>query len=224
LYFRLAFSTLVLAAAAVPAHASISYYSTLSAFDAATSGMTQQAVSFDSALGTGFFNSITLNTITFTGSGPYSNVSGELTVLNNPGVNWPTGTVLAHSTSGAFSGGQISVTFPAAVTAFAFYTGYVNAFNNLDVTVNTATSFNDQNPYLCCTIGQANFFGFVTTEAITNLLITAPANYGEQIQLGGFVFDTSPGSSTPELSTVFLAGTGLAALGLWKRKRKAPSA
>jgi hypothetical protein len=216
------FSTLAVIACAVPASATISYYSDPGAYNTATSDLTPQSVDFSSLVGT-FFNSTTLDSLVFTGAGPDHNAGGELTTQSSPGGSWPAGTVLTHSLgTGLFNaGGSISVTFPTSVVAFAFYGGYVASPDTLDILITTATDTLHQTPFITSTT-MPYFLGIRADQPITGFTITASSNISEQLGLGGFSFDTpgtgggDPGSA-PEPATFFLIGTGLTAVPLLRR-------
>jgi hypothetical protein len=225
---RFLFSTLAVIACAVPASATISYYTDPTAYNTATTDLTSQNVDFSSLIGT-FFDSTTLDTILFTGLGSYHNAGGELTAQSSPGGTWPAGAVLTHSVgTGLFNaGGSITVTFPSAVEAFAFYGGYVASPDSLDIVVATAADSLHLTPFITSTTAPY-FLGIRTDLPITGLTISAQSTIGEQLGLGGFSFDTAgtggtgggggDGGTTPEPASFLLIGTGLASVAFLRRR------
>jgi len=232
---RVLISALAVAAAAVPAQASISYYSSLSTYTTATSDLTNNALSLNSLTVGSVFSAYTNGTgdVTFTGStspgGGFDDGSGHtLTILSTPASGWPSGNVLARTgqdiSNNFYSGGSVVITFSSAVTAVAFLTSYVTASDILTVTTTTASATDTHSPNV---VPSGPFFvGIRTTDPITSITITANQNYHEQIQIGAFEF-ADLAASTPEPGSLALLGLGLVAIAFFSRRggrnRKAPA-
>jgi hypothetical protein len=221
------FSTLAVVACAVPASATISYYSDPGAF--AADNVSAQSISFDASLGQ-TFASFSLDGFTFTTT---STFNSNLTVLPNPGGSWPTSPstdVLAQA--GSFANGSIVITLPANVFAFALDTSYTLAMDDINIVVTAGGSFPSTG--LNTTSTAPFFLGVRSDQAITSITLSKPStspNFGEAIQLGAFMFDTVSGSdagstgggdpgTAPEPATFLLIGTGLAAVPLVRRLRR----
>lgn len=237
------FSTLAVVACAVPASATISYYTDPNAFNTATTGTTSDSVSFDSFTVGEFFNNSTpaIDGVTFTGAQPvnfsgFANPNGSLVVAGTP-AGWPSGNVLERTPLGSpFQsdfGGSITIDLPSAATAFSFLTSFASGnfggTNPITVTVNLVGGGSLSTTVVVNTVGAPSYLGAVTdTGTISSVILSAPDLAG-QMELGQFLFDTpttsggGPGDggdpgSAPEPATFFLIGTGLIAVPLLRRR------
>ena len=227
---------LVLGIFAVPASATISYYSDSASFLAAITGMTETDVSFDSSSGTR--DTFTLSGVTFTGiDAGFPGSGGELMIVANPGT-FPavaTGNPFVYAgdvlrrTQGlsGYSAGSITISVPADVRAFSFAAGYANGSVGsgfeISLHVTTAGDSNSQTITLS-TLNKPYFAGFSTDSQITGITITASnAELHDQLEISGFSYDTAPGTgaqdTTPEPASSAMTGLGLVLLVAAGRRR-----
>jgi hypothetical protein len=220
---RILISALAVAACAVPASATISYYSDPTLFSNAVSGATAQSIDFGSA-GQFFSNSDTIDGVTFTGiDAGFPGPSGDLTVLAQPNGSWPTGTVLARSTgSFSYSGGSITISLPSAVEGISFYISYargsIGGSNPLGIAV---AGDSPTSSLIVSSLNTPYFVGLVASGGSLGVVTLTAGDYTNQIELGGFSFDTGSSgsdSSTPELGSFFLIGTGLILFPVFRRR------
>ena len=217
------FSTLAVVACAVPASATISYYSDPNAFNTAATGLTAQQVSFDADLGSSGV-SLTLDGLTFTGFDGVPNPA-NITVVGNVGSGWPSGDTLERSGTG----GGITITFSTGVRAFFLTFSSASGFNNTAQLAVVTSADNSSSQTSGVFQNGPNFEGVVTDNDITSATINFPFTNSAQLELGGFSFFTpttsggGPGDggdpgSAPEPATFLLIGTGLAAVPLLRRR------
>ncbi len=226
------FSILAVVACAVPASATISYYTdaTAASFNTDTTGLTAQTVSFDPA-GQGF-DSVLLNGVTFTGvDAGFPGTGGDLTTLTNPGLPWPDGALLARAQgSFGFSGGSITIALPSTAEAFSFYFSYAHgSIGSGDPVTISVAGQNSDGPLTVATLNTPYFVGALSTTTPFGLITISAGDLSDQLEIGGFSFFTpttsggGPGDgggdpgSAPEPATFFLIGTGLTAAPLLRR-------
>jgi hypothetical protein len=220
------FSTLAVIACAVPASATISYYSDSGTFSTAATGLTAQPVSFDSNLGFSGV-SLALDGLTFTGFDGVPNPA-NVTVVGNVGSGWPSGDTLERSGTG----GGITITFGTGVRAFFLTFSSTSGFNNTAQLAVVTSADNSSSQVSGVFQNGPNFEGVATDHDITSATISFPFTNSAQLELGGLSFFTpttgggGPGDgggdpgSAPEPATFFLIGTGLAAVPLLRRLRR----
>jgi hypothetical protein len=216
---QIVIAALAVVASAVPASASISYVTTLSAFSAVNASALPE--SFDPlTLNSNYLTVTTVDGFVFSSTSTYS--GGNLTALANPGGSWPPSPdVLAQA--GTNANGFFVITLPANVFGFGMYASFTLANpDDVQVTVNSGGAFNfvGLNAHPTAPV----FLGFRSDQAITSITLSKPGTsptFGGNIQVNGILFDTVSGSDTggggggtPEPGPFFLIGTGLALLPL----------
>ena len=212
---RILMSALAVVACAVPASATISYYTDPTSFGTAATGLTPQSVSFDPDLGMSGL-SLIVSGITFAGFDGVPNPANVI-VSGNLGSPWPPGSILERSGTG----GGITITFVANVRAFSFSFSSTSGFGNIATLAVVTSADNSSSTIPGVFANVPNFEGVVADHDIGSATINFPFTNSAQLEFGGFSFDTpasDTGSSTPELGSLFLIGTGLGVLGIFRRR------
>lgn len=118
--------------------------------------------------------------------------------------------------------GSIDITLPAAITAVGFNLSTVNTTGifgspTLEGTFNINIVLNGNQHFQIHTIDAPDFAfaGFISTDPITSISLTAPRPYNDPVMpfrvvLDDFVFGPADTAEIPEPSTALLTGLGLA--------------
>ncbi len=236
----LKFSALAVAALllAAPAFGTTVSYNTLSAFQAATSGLT--VINFDSdtpnvVVGAGDGTAFSLDGVTFNvhvNIGPSTSPTfGNVEVANHYATTSGTqylGTDDPGSPNDFYGTDDIRVTLGSAVTAFGLYVladAPAGTFT-LDTGVGTAVNGNNATAVTLSDGSLAYFIGITSDTAFTSVFIhgngsdpdSGPLWNVDDLQYGTANTSTPP-PAVPEPASLLLIGTGLA--GVVRRFRKA---
>lgn len=221
-------TALAVVACAVPASATISYYTSLSTFEA--DNVSAQTISFDGLGLNSLFLSANLSDFTFSST---SSLGANLTVLGNPGGSWPASPADVLAQTGQFANGSIVIQLPSNVYGIALFASYTLGGDDVDVNLTAGSAF--PTVLLNATPASPVFFGARSDQPISSLVIThaSPGNFGQPIDIGSFLFDTVAGSDSggggggggggdmgdaPEPASLFLIGAGLIAITMHRRR------
>jgi PEP-CTERM motif len=196
-------------------------------FDTAASG-TRTLVTFEAAPVGQFTNLVIAPGVTTNGTDSSSTRGNPQQILNAPNPACAGVSILCgfNTTPGGAKyvqlfGGTLTYNFATPISAFgAFFTGV----NQTGDTI----SFNDGSPQTLTipnSMGGVEFFGFTDTgRQISSITINATVgSFGDLIGMDDVRFFTAAAVSVPEPATLALLATGLANLGLLRRRRWPPT-
>jgi hypothetical protein len=198
-------AALVLGGCSIPASAALTTYTSLSTFEAATSGDTFSNISFtQGSLGT----STSDLGVVFSTDG--SGLTGETNISG-----WPAGSALVSS---ANSGGNtLTITLPTAVDAISLYIGLTTTDNSVQISVadNGGGAPDTFSASPTVTITSPYFLGIVTNSSFSSFTIET---FGSSDHSGIDAMEIAQ-AQTPEVATLLLVGTGLLVMGYFRRRR-----
>lgn len=199
------------AGCAIPASASLTTYSTPSSFNAATTNDTFSNISFGS--GGLYTSSITDLGVVFSTSS--ANLP-DLTAETNP-AGWPAGSALVSTSS--TGGNTLTITLPSAVEAVSLYVGLTTTDTNVEISV-TDSSGGSFSSSPSVTITSPYYLGLVTDSSFTTFTIQSLGSLDhltiDDVQIGQALIQDD--AQTPEVATLLLVGTGLLAIGYFRRR------
>jgi hypothetical protein len=214
---RFLVSALVLACGAIPASATLTTYSSLSAFTAGNTDQTFQNITFPSG------NNGTTYTDPTTGV-----VFSDATSLIGIGTpsGWPAGSSLqaTHCGSPGSCTTTLTITLPATVTSVAMDLG-LSGFNAFQVTVSNGVDAPFSSNQEQSSLSTPLFYGFASTSPFTTFTISTedPVNdlLLDAMEIGTPTSGGSGGGGdppdTPEVATLLMIGSGLVMLRCGRR-------
>jgi hypothetical protein len=202
-------AALIVAGCAAPASASLTTYSTLSSFQAATTDDAFSNISF--AQNDLYTTSTSDQGVDFSTSStamPY--LIGENNI-----VGWPAGSALVST--GSTGGNTLTITLPSDVDAVSLYIGLALGGDQIQISVSdagggTPDSFSVQ-PSI--NLGSPYFIGLTTNTSFSTFTITS-LNLADELAIGDMQIGQP--QATPEVATFLLVGTGLLAMGYFRRR------
>lgn len=232
---RFTLSMLGLALAAIPALATITYTSCSDGSCSSTSGSYAGMPSAPGATGLAFSSPITFVSAGLAGTGIYTDTGagtgGTGTVFTNyssggtvdPGTQINGGSFLQWNYTGTGTG--IEIDLPANTFAFAMSVTTCNGgscgsvpFNAATVGWGTQSSHGTTYDLTISGGAPVQFFGIVSSTAITSLFLTSNASAGN-LSIKSFELGQEEISDTPEAGTFFSMGAGLLCLYFLRRPR-----
>jgi hypothetical protein len=199
-------AAVILGGCSIPASAALTTYSTLSAFQAATSTDTFSNIAF--AQGNLFSTSTSDLGVDFSTSGP--DLMGVANISS-----WPAGTALVSTNSSG--GNTLTITLPSAVDAISLYIGLTTTDSNIQISVadnGGAPDTFSASPTVIIT--SPYYLGIVTDASFTTFTIQSfgPSDHVaiDDMEIG------QAQAQTPEVATLLLVGTGLLAMGYFRRR------
>jgi len=203
-------AALIVAGCAVPASASLTTYSTLSSFQAATTAdYSFSDISF--AQGMLYTTSTSdLGVVFSTSSTSLPYLIGENNISG-----WPAGSALVST--GSTGGNTLTITLPSGVDAVSLYIGLATTDTNVQISVTdsgggTPDSFS-YSPSV--TITSPYYLGLVTNSSFASFTIHSLGSLDEVAIADMQIGQPQP---TPEVATFLLVGTGLLAMGYFRRR------
>jgi hypothetical protein len=220
-------SIVALAGLAAPAHATITYSSCNSGCSNSNTSVTFSSFGTTAA---GFGDTMS-SPITFVSGGlsgaPAIYVDGgtsttfagysNATTQNDLTV---TGTALAQTINGANSG--IQVTLPANTYAFAMFLSTVSGFGSPYVELNDRIVSHSNYSLTVPNSSTSVFFGIVSDTPITSLFLGNLGNIDGKVEIQSFETGgpAPTDTSTPEVSTFLLIGSGLVLMRFLRRRQQ----
>jgi hypothetical protein len=210
--FRLLVFLIVLACCAIPASATLTTYTDLPSFTAATTNQTFQNIAIPSG------NDGTSYTDPTTGI-EFSDSTGLIGVTAPGG--WPSDSSLEANHCGSNSGCTLTITLPTAVTSVSLYAG-LSGYNAFEVTVSNGVDAPFSSNQEQSSLSTPLFYGFVSTTPFTTFTIATEDNVNN-LFLDNIEAGTSGGgggggdAQTPEAATFLMIGSGLVMLHFGRR-------
>lgn len=201
---RILVSLLVLACGSIPVSAALVTYTTLSSFDAATTGQTFDNITFPSGSDGTSYTDPTSQVV-------FSSENG-LTGITAPS-GWPADSALENVNSGATN--VLTITLPSLVTSVSLYLGPQNFSNfNIDIS-NTGGNTYDNGALEQSGNSTPVFFGVTSDTPFSSFTITT-YNSVDHLVIDGVEVGTSD-AQTPEVATLLMIGSGLLMLRFGRR-------
>jgi hypothetical protein len=195
-------SVLALGYCAIPASASLTTYTSISAFTTATASDTfQNIIVTPGSLGTSYSD----QGVTFTDA-------LGLFGASSPG-GWPGGEVMTSANTGPST---INIALPASINAIEFYVGTQN-FSDFEIQMtDTAGGTFTDGIEIQPTGTTPLYFGITTTASFSSFSVIA-FNPPDKITLEDISVGSPDVAETPEVATLLLVATGLFLMGYFRR-------